>query len=194
MEPVVFDLDGCLVETETLHRHALSATLNRNITHEYFQKHLVGVTTREILTHFGVPHQAHQRMEKRKRELFNRLAKDVSLGGPARETLELLKSRGHKLALCSNNNLQSVFSILGEDSQYFDVIVSKDQTPRPKPHPDPYLLCFELMGTEPASVTVFEDAPSGVESATRAGAGRVVEITVHELTPQRVIQELDKQT
>ena len=49
------------------------------------------------------------------------------------------------------------------------VLVSGDDIERGKPNPDPYLAAAEALGVPPDSCIVFEDAPSGIEAAKRAG-------------------------
>jgi HAD superfamily hydrolase (TIGR01509 family) len=48
-------------------------------------------------------------------------------------------------------------------------VVGADQVANPKPAPDTFLRCAELLGVEPARCVVFEDARLGMEAATRAG-------------------------
>ena len=178
---VIFDLDGCLVDTEHLHRHALSVTLNRRITPEYFHSALVGLTSREIMRHYGVPSHAQDRMIQRKRELFGELAQDVRLPPQSVEILQYLRETDHRIGLCSNNNLHSIFSILGEHAELFEVIVSKDQVLNPKPAPDPYLLVLNLLDARPEDVVAVEDADGGVASARAAGIPVVLQIQHRDL-------------
>ena len=49
------------------------------------------------------------------------------------------------------------------------MLVSGDDIERGKPNPDPYLVAAEAIGVPPDSCIVFEDAPSGIEAAKRAG-------------------------
>lgn len=51
----------------------------------------------------------------------------------------------------------------------FPLIIGGDDSPRGKPHPDPYLLAAHKLGAAPASCLVFEDAELGVASAKAAG-------------------------
>jgi HAD superfamily hydrolase (TIGR01509 family) len=51
----------------------------------------------------------------------------------------------------------------------FDLVVTSDDVPRPKPAPDVYLLACERLGVEPADAIAFEDSTSGVAAATTAG-------------------------
>jgi HAD superfamily hydrolase (TIGR01509 family) len=52
---------------------------------------------------------------------------------------------------------------------YLDVIVCAGETPRGKPHPDPFLKAATLLGVEPSECVVFEDGQPGVDGAIAAG-------------------------
>ncbi|CUR59412.1 putative phosphatase [metagenome] len=54
------------------------------------------------------------------------------------------------------------------------VVVTADDVPRGKPHPEPYLLAASSLGTPPGRCLVFEDAPAGIASARAARVGHVV--------------------
>jgi len=59
----------------------------------------------------------------------------------------------------------------------FDVIVSGDRVAHCKPDPEIYLTAAAELGLNPVECVVFEDAKAGIESARRAGAGRIVSLT-----------------
>lgn len=63
---------------------------------------------------------------------------------------------------------------------YFNAIVSADDVEKSKPHPETYLKAATLLGLDPSSCIVFEDAPKGVEAAYNAGMNAVVLTTLHE--------------
>lgn len=52
---------------------------------------------------------------------------------------------------------------------YFDIIVSSGDVTNPKPDPETFLRCAELMGVEPAFIEVFEDGEMGFQAARSAG-------------------------
>ena len=58
--------------------------------------------------------------------------------------------------------------ILGLD-KYFDILVSNEDVERPKPYPDTFLRCAELMGVGPSVCEVFEDGVLGMQAAEKAG-------------------------
>lgn len=53
-------------------------------------------------------------------------------------------------------------------------LVTADDVPQGKPHPDPYLQAAELLGVSPADAVVFEDSDAGVRSGLAAGMRTVV--------------------
>ncbi len=52
----------------------------------------------------------------------------------------------------------------------FDVIVTAEDVPRPKPAPDAYLAAAQALGAEPADCAVLEDSPTGLAAGRAAGA------------------------
>jgi HAD superfamily hydrolase (TIGR01509 family) len=53
--------------------------------------------------------------------------------------------------------------------KYFEILVSKEDVPHPKPAPDTFLRCAEIMQAEPADCQVFEDGDPGLRAARTAG-------------------------
>ncbi len=51
----------------------------------------------------------------------------------------------------------------------FNAITTADDVKRPKPYPDIFLKCAELLGSNPKECVVFEDAIYGVQAAKSAG-------------------------
>src|SRR5262249_53161624 len=52
---------------------------------------------------------------------------------------------------------------------YFDFVLTPDDYPRRKPHPDPYLRAIERSGVDAVRCVAIEDSERGVMSATAAG-------------------------
>ena len=92
------------------------------------------------------------------------------------ELLEELRRRGIPCAVGSSGCRENVDFVLGNCgiADYFSCIVSGDRVTRCKPDPEIYLTAAAALGLAPAECVVFEDAKAGIESARRAGAGRIV--------------------
>jgi HAD superfamily hydrolase (TIGR01509 family) len=59
-------------------------------------------------------------------------------------------------------------------TDYFEVVVTRSDVARPKPHPEPYLLAARRLGVDPAHVVAVEDSHAGVRSAVAAGIATVM--------------------
>ena len=58
--------------------------------------------------------------------------------------------------------------------RYFDFVLTADELPHTKPHPDPYLIATARSGCAPAECLAIEDSERGLESAVAAGIRCVV--------------------
>jgi len=56
-----------------------------------------------------------------------------------------------------------------EMSHYFDFVITSNDITNPKPHPETFLKCAELMKVQPKDCIVFEDGILGIEAAKEAG-------------------------
>ncbi len=54
-------------------------------------------------------------------------------------------------------------------SHFFDIVITADDIENPKPHPETFLKCADLMGVKPQDCIVFEDGILGIEAAKKAG-------------------------
>jgi HAD superfamily hydrolase (TIGR01509 family) len=52
---------------------------------------------------------------------------------------------------------------------WFDAVVTYEDVTHPKPHPETFLRCAELLGVKPEECLAFEDAEPGIISARDAG-------------------------
>ncbi|WP_300797157.1 HAD family phosphatase [uncultured Alistipes sp.] len=90
--------------------------------------------------------------------------------------LESLRAAGVRCAVGSSGCRANVDFVLEKCriGEFFDARISGDRVTRCKPDPEIYLTAAAALGMSPADCVVFEDAKAGIESARRAGAGRVV--------------------
>lgn len=102
----------------------------------------------------------------------------------AMELLLAVRAAGIPTALVTSTGRRLVevaLKTLGAEN--FDVIVCGDEVERPKPDPEPYRTAAELLGVPIGSCVAIEDSPSGVASATAAGAAVLAVPAELELEP-----------
>jgi HAD superfamily hydrolase (TIGR01509 family) len=73
-----------------------------------------------------------------------------------------------------------ILKLCGLD-QYIPVVVGADQVRNPKPAPDTFLLCAELLGAEPSRCVVFEDSVLGLQAAVSAGMVGIDVLDTHQV-------------
>ena len=179
---VIFDMDGTLIDTEAAHRQAFVDTGNA-----------LGwpLSDALLLSMVGIHRDENQRM------LADRLGPDfplaqfyadsdalfeaaVDAGIPLRPGAELLLDHlahaGIPMALATSTAAPFAQQRLARSGllDYFDVIVTRSDVERPKPHPEPYLLAARRLGVDPAQIVAVEDSYAGVRSATAAGIATVM--------------------
>lgn len=102
--------------------------------------------------------------------------------------LESLRAAGVRCAVGSSGCRANVDFVLEKCriGEFFDVRISGDRVTRCKPDPEIYLMAAAALGMAPADCVVFEDAKAGIESARRAGVGRVVALAT--TLPREVLE------
>jgi pyrophosphatase PpaX len=87
------------------------------------------------------------------------------------ETLALLKSRGHPMALVtskSNDLAQRALDWL-HLTDHIDVVVGMDSTERHKPDPEPVLHAIAALGSTPGNALFLGDSPHDIAAGNAAG-------------------------
>ena len=99
----------------------------------------------------------------------------------ARHLIHLLYDAGLALALGSSGPPENVTLCLQELGleHCFRALVNGMDVTFGKPHPQVFLLAADRLGLEPTSCLVVEDAPAGIEAATRAGMKSIALTSTH---------------
>jgi len=104
--------------------------------------------------------------------------------------LKQLTAENIKLGLCSSSkNAELVLDKL-DLRKYFGAIVTGNDIVNAKPHPEIFLKGAEMLGIPPSACVVFEDAVSGIDAASAAGA-KPVGVGKRELLPNATEVILD---
>ena len=117
------------------------------------------------------PEQYDALVDEKERLYREFAAPTLGLIAGAKEYVAAAREAGLKLAVCTASTLPNMalaFRRFGID-RWVETIVSPADGLRGKPHPDIFLEAARRLGVLPETCVVFEDAPLGVEAASRAG-------------------------
>lgn len=175
---VFFDMDGVILDTDSLWRHVIMSIQSRfrldlsvleesdgfSLSTEDAVRTVLesmGRFSEETLA--GIVREA----DRIYASSFARLAR-LEDGMP--ELLTRLKDMGVRLALVSNSSAWQVdmavshFRLEG----LFCATVSADDVSHPKPSPEPYLKALELTGLDACQAVAVEDSMTGIRAASEA--------------------------
>jgi len=179
---VIFDWDGTLADTRRTVTESFRRVLSEagyTISDEFIDRR-IGVGTRKImedaLRECGIDFDEEEleRLVERKIEFQTELTGAVDLFEGAVELLDALYGRV-KIALATMGPKKVVDRLLSEKSirRYFDVVVTADEVPKPKPNPEIFLKAARRIKVRLEECLVVEDSIFGVKAAKAAGMGCV---------------------
>jgi pseudouridine-5'-monophosphatase len=174
----IFDLDGTLLDTESLYTDAAVRVCKRYGA-EYtleIKRTVMGGDTLKGATHtvktLQLPIDPTRYIEEREHELHALLDQVVPMSG-AVALVEALRARAIPIAVATSGHRAITEQKLRD--QHFlhqiDALVCGDD-PRlvhPKPAPDIYLLAAQQLGADPRSCLVVEDSLNGLRAGLAAG-------------------------
>lgn len=172
-DAVIFDLDGTLLDTESLTQAAgILAFADCGVAVDPAFLH--GLIGRDDVTGAGIIRARFPALDF---DVFTqawkrRVIEHYSAGIPLKPgTHDLLGAITLPIALAtSSTRVQLDFKLGVTDiAPYFRHFVTFDDVKQAKPAPDPFLLAASLLGVDPARCVAFEDSEAGAEAAHRAG-------------------------
>jgi beta-phosphoglucomutase len=174
-QALLFDLDGLLIDSESLHfdcwRETL-ATIGVALDEECYLNHWTraGLGIADFCRQREIEHDLESLRWHKSKLYQQRVRTHLKLMPGARECLERFKGR-KRIALATAGYIDAVDPALQAVGlrDYFEVIVTRNDVRRFKPAPDVFLLAAERLNVEPNQCVVLEDAEKGVRAAHAAG-------------------------
>ncbi|XP_065225979.1 probable pseudouridine-5'-phosphatase [Planococcus citri] len=178
---VIFDMDGLLLDSEKCYHE-----LDESIVAKYGKKYPDGLKemirgftdldcARKIIEVCGLPITPEEYDQEFNSFLY--LLQDCKLMPGAERLIRHLAKHNIPMGIATSSSHESVQNKIKNHREVFDLIPhmvmgsSDPEVIKGKPHPDVFLVCAKRFpgNPEPEKCLVFEDAPSGVTAANKAG-------------------------
>jgi pseudouridine-5'-monophosphatase len=182
---VLFDMDGVLLDTESIYTEATIRVLGPLASKYTFQvkQKLMGraplIAAKILLEEVGSD-LTPEEYNRRKKPILDELFRACRPRTGAPELVRALRERGLPLAVATSSD-RAFFETKTAHHEWFslfDVIVCgiDPGVALHKPAPDIFLEAARRIGVPPSACLVFEDSPAGVEAARRAQVARIIAV------------------
>jgi HAD superfamily hydrolase (TIGR01509 family) len=173
---LLFDLDGTLAETDSLHLPTWVDALQPygvEVDEEFYRDRISGRSTAEIvreLLPYLTDEQGRSIGDAKEASFRDRASELEPLPGLVDFVMQG-RERGMRIALVTNAPEENVETILLalKLRDFFDVVVLADDVEAVKPDPAPYKVALERTGIPAERALAFEDSVSGISSSVAAG-------------------------
>jgi HAD superfamily hydrolase (TIGR01509 family) len=173
---LLFDLDGTLAETDSLHLPTWVDALQPygvEVDEEFYRDRISGRSTAEIVREL-LPdltnEQGRSIGEAKEASFRERVSELEPLPGLVDFVIQG-RELGMRIALVTNAPEENVETILLalKLRDFFDVVVLADEVEAVKPDPAPYRAALEKISVPAEVALAFEDSVSGISSSVAAG-------------------------
>ncbi|XP_065218930.1 probable pseudouridine-5'-phosphatase [Planococcus citri] len=178
---VIFDMDGLLLNSEESYYKIDLAVIDQfgKTAPDHLQQEVLGFSdidcAKKVVKICELPITPEEYVKETKK--FTHLLKDVTLLPGAERLIRHLAKHNIPIAIATSSGTSSVEAKLQNHQELFSlfrhmVMASSDpEVTKGKPHPDIFQICARRFpdNPDPEKCLVFEDAPSGVTAARKAG-------------------------
>ena len=187
LKAILFDFDGTIANTEPLHYKTWKETLKDygvETDPKFYKQHISGRTNPAIIQNL-LPQLSPTEAEKvanEKEAKFREMAVSLQPLTGLLDFIKWIKYNKLQKAIVTNSPPENAKFLLGFLSlkDTFPLLISGAVMPEGKPDPAPYKLCLEKLKISPEEAIVFEDSPSGIQSAVGAGICTIGVASTHE--------------
>ena len=177
---VLFDMDGLMVDTESLATEAFIHGAKKQGYEMTREETLLvlGFTTKSIYEFWENYFKDSDVSGKQLVDDHYEYIEDILFTtGPKKmpfieELLIYLKDNNYKVAVASSSNMNHIINNMEKTGlvKYIDELASGAEVKNGKPAPDVFLLAAERLGVRPEDCLVLEDSKAGVIAGSEAGA------------------------
>jgi HAD superfamily hydrolase (TIGR01509 family) len=173
---LLFDLDGTLAETDSLHLPTWADVLEPygvQVDKDFYRESISGRNTGEIVRDLlpELSDEENRAVGDAKEARFRERATELEPLPGLVDFIERGRERGMSIVLVTNAPEENVETILLalELRDFFDTVVLADEVEAVKPDPAPYKAALKKLGVSAVEALAFEDSVSGISSSVAAG-------------------------
>lgn len=202
IKAIFWDNDGVLVDTERLYLQAtqdVMAAAGRPLTESDYREYFLRQGTGAWHLLDGASEEDIRRLRTERNNRYSELlrAEACAIDGVEDVLRQLHGSYTMGIVTSSRRDHFEIIHARCNLLRHFDFVLTADELPRTKPHPDPYLIAVERAGVDPDECVAIEDSERGLASATAAGIRCIViptQLTAHAdfSAATRVIDRIDE--
>lgn len=171
-------MDGVIVDSEPVHYRLIKEVYSgfgQNFTHEEHNK-ITGMSYLEIwekfINNFNLPVTKEELHENHTKNLIKEIktSDEVQASKSIIEFINELYSKGVKLAVASSSGRALINAVLErfDIKDKFDVIISGEELPKSKPHPEIFQKALSELGVKEDEALIVEDSANGIKAAKAA--------------------------
>ena len=180
IKAVLFDMDGLMVDTESLSTEAFIISAKAqgyNMTKEETLK-VLGFTKANIYQ-FWIDYFQGTNVDGKKLvdDHYEYIENVLYTVGPEKmpyveELLKYLRENNYKIAVASSSDTADIKNNLEKTKleKYIDEIASGAEVENGKPAPDVFLLAAKRLGVDPKDCLILEDSKAGIKAGKASGA------------------------
>jgi HAD superfamily hydrolase (TIGR01509 family) len=173
---LLFDLDGTLAETDSLHLPTWVDVLRPygiEVNEAFYKERISGRSNSKIVQDLlpNLSAEEGRKLADAKEASFRDRTHELQPLPGLLDFMKEGKGRGLSLALVTNAPVENVEAILLalELKAFFDEVVLSDEVGPVKPDPAPYKAALDKLDVSPEVALAFEDSTSGIASSVAAG-------------------------
>ena len=190
---VIFDFDGLILDTETLHVEIFQEMFNDHGLDFPYADWIEHIGTKSTFTIFDLLERElasvkvdRELLKAKNQQKFSERVRVLEARPGVLEYLKGAKSEGLRIGLASSSNRKWVTEHLTNLDliDYFETIRTADDVEFVKPDPALYKLAAEDLNVSPSECIAFEDSANGASAAVEAGLTCII-------VPNQTTRELE---